>query len=122
MVAHERALEWQELFDISTREEVPEEEVKEIAYRVSGLFSHGLQLSQLTLFTEELLSKKRHLEAARVFIDYAGDIRQAVIALVQGNEVSEARRIVSTLESVRLCLPHLLCRYHCIRHPNSLKM
>ncbi|KAF8132053.1 pol II transcription elongation factor [Boletus edulis] len=79
MIAHERALEWQELFDISTREKVPEEEVKEIAYRI----------------TDELLSKKRHLEAARVFIDYAGDIRQAVITLVQGNELSEARRIVS---------------------------
>lgn len=47
------------------------------------------------LFSEELLSKKRYLEAARVFIDYAGDTRQAVIALVQGNEFSEARRIVS---------------------------
>lgn len=38
MVAHERALEWQELFDISTREKVPSEEVKEIAYRISGSF------------------------------------------------------------------------------------
>ncbi|KAN0081459.1 IKI3 family domain containing protein [Tylopilus felleus] len=79
MVAHERALEWQELFDISAREKVPGDEVQEIAYRIS----------------EELSSKKRYLEAARVFIDYAGDIRQAVIALVQGSELSEARRIVS---------------------------
>ncbi|KAF8554834.1 pol II transcription elongation factor [Imleria badia] len=79
MVAHERALEWQELFDISTREKVPGEEVKEIAYRIS----------------DELLSKKRYLETARVYIDYAGDIRQAVVALIQGNELSEARRIVS---------------------------
>jgi len=38
MVAHERALEWQELFDISTRGKVLGEEVKEIAYRVSGPF------------------------------------------------------------------------------------
>ncbi|KAI5988054.1 pol II transcription elongation factor [Pisolithus albus] len=79
MVAHERALEWQELFQLSTKGVVPEEEVKEIAYRIAG----------------ELLSKKRYSEAARVFIDYAGDIRQAVIVLVQGNEISEARRIVS---------------------------
>lgn len=79
MVAHERALEWQELFQLSTKEVVPEEEVKEIAYRIAG----------------ELLSKKRYSEAARVFIDYANDICQAVIALVQGNEISEARRIVS---------------------------
>ncbi|KAF9237879.1 pol II transcription elongation factor [Melanogaster broomeanus] len=79
MIAHERALEWQELFELSTKENIPQEEVKEIAYRI----------------TEELLSKKRFPEAARVFVDYAGDIRQAAIALVQGNEFSEARRIVS---------------------------
>ncbi|KIK96350.1 hypothetical protein PAXRUDRAFT_138652 [Paxillus rubicundulus Ve08.2h10] len=79
MVAHERALEWQELFELSTKMTIPEEEVKEIAHRI----------------TNELLSKKRYPEAARVFIDYAGDVRQAVIALVQGNEFSEARRIVS---------------------------
>ena len=36
MVAHERALEWQELFEISSREKVPVEEVNAIAYRVSG--------------------------------------------------------------------------------------
>ncbi|KIJ66069.1 hypothetical protein HYDPIDRAFT_174791 [Hydnomerulius pinastri MD-312] len=79
MVAHERALEWQELFALSAKENIPEEEVKEIAYRI----------------TEELLSKKRYAEAARVFVDYAGDVRQGVAALVQGNEFSEARRIVS---------------------------
>ncbi|KAF8845970.1 pol II transcription elongation factor [Paxillus ammoniavirescens] len=79
MVAHERALEWQELFELSTKTTIPEEEVKEIAHRI----------------TEELLSKKRYPEAARVLVDYAGDVRQAVIALVQGNEFSEARRIVS---------------------------
>ncbi|KAI6112013.1 pol II transcription elongation factor [Pisolithus croceorrhizus] len=79
MVAHERALEWQELFQLSAKEVVPEDEVKEIAYRIAG----------------ELLSKKRYSEAARVFIDYAGDNCQAVTALVQGNEISEARRIVS---------------------------
>jgi hypothetical protein len=58
------------------------------------------QLAQLMLFTEELLSKKRHLEAARVVVDYAGDVRQAIIALVQGNEFSEARRIVSISKSL----------------------
>ncbi|KAG8220454.1 IKI3 family-domain-containing protein [Butyriboletus roseoflavus] len=103
MIAHERALEWQELFDISTRENVPGEEVKEIAYRISGPFSGAVSACpQLMLSTEELLSKKRYLEAARVFIDYAGDTRQAVIALVQGNELSEARRIVSLHSTTEL--------------------
>lgn len=47
---------------------------------------------------EELLSKKRFSDAARVLIDYACDVNQAVAALVQGNEFSEARRIVRPSE------------------------
>lgn len=42
MIAHERALEWQELFDVSIRENVSREEVIEIAYRISGLFLGGV--------------------------------------------------------------------------------
>jgi elongator complex protein 1 len=44
---------------------------------------------------EDLSSKKRYPEAARVLLDYSKDVRQAVIALVQGHNFSEARRIVS---------------------------
>lgn len=44
---------------------------------------------------EELSSKKRYQDASRVLLDYAKDVREAVIALVQGNHFSEARRIVS---------------------------
>ena len=40
------------------------------------------------------MAKKRHSEAARVLLDYSMDIREAIIALVQGNYFSEARRIV----------------------------
>ncbi|KIM63897.1 hypothetical protein SCLCIDRAFT_1213692 [Scleroderma citrinum Foug A] len=79
MIAHERALEWQELFELCVKEALSEDEVKEIAYRVA----------------EELSSKKRFSEAARVLLDYARDDNQAVVALVQGNEFSEARRIIS---------------------------
>lgn len=43
---------------------------------------------------EDLVSKKRHSEAARVLLDYSKDVREAVIALVEGNHFSEARRIV----------------------------
>lgn len=45
-------------------------------------------------FLEELSSKRRHAEAARVFLDYAGDVRQAVIAFSEGNLFAEARRTV----------------------------
>ncbi|EGO00816.1 hypothetical protein SERLA73DRAFT_50627 [Serpula lacrymans var. lacrymans S7.3] len=79
MVAHERALQWQELFELASREKVQEDELQGMAYRVA----------------EELTSKKRHAEAARVLLDYSKDVRQAVIALVNGNEFSEARRIIT---------------------------
>lgn len=46
-------------------------------------------------YAEDLSSKKRHTEAGRVLLDYSKDVREAVIAFVQGNAFSEARRIVS---------------------------
>ena len=47
--------------------------------------------------TDDLSSKKRYAEAATVLLDYAGDVRQAVIAYVEGNLFADARRIVSPL-------------------------
>jgi len=47
--------------------------------------------------TDDLSSKKRYAEAATVLLDYAGDVRQAVIAYVEGNLFADARRIVSLL-------------------------
>ncbi|KII95516.1 hypothetical protein PLICRDRAFT_96071 [Plicaturopsis crispa FD-325 SS-3] len=79
MIAHEKALEWQELFDIAFRENTPLSDIKTMGYRVA----------------EDLSSKKRHADAARVLLDYAKDVREAVIALVQGNHFSEARRITA---------------------------
>lgn len=49
------------------------------------------------------MSRKRYPEAARVLLDYAKDIREAVIALVNGNQFSEAQRVVECL-----FLPHNL--------------
>ncbi|KAL4265189.1 Elongator complex protein 1 [Pleurotus pulmonarius] len=79
MVAYERALEWQELFDTAILSNVASEGIKDLAYRVA----------------EELTSKKRYAEAATVLVDYAKDVREAVIALVQGNHFAEAKRITS---------------------------
>lgn len=47
-----------------------------------------------------LNSKKRYAEAATVLLDYAGDVRQAVIAYVEGNLFADARRIVSPAHSL----------------------
>ena len=35
------------------------------------------------------------MDAARVLLDYAGDVREGVKAFVEGSHFSEARRIVS---------------------------
>lgn len=95
MVAHEKALDWQELFDIAIRSEASADDLEELGYRVSG----RLTVSCWTLGSsdgcpEDLVAKKRYSEAARVLLDYVDDIRTAIITLVQGNEFSEARRVV----------------------------
>ncbi|CAK5281923.1 unnamed protein product [Mycena citricolor] len=79
MVAYEKGLEWQELFDLAGRTGISDEDVVDMAYRVA----------------EDLVSKKRHSDAGRILVDYTHDIREAVIALVQGNRFSEARRLIT---------------------------
>ena len=39
MIAYEKALSWQDLFDLATREHVGEEEIVSMGYRVAGLIS-----------------------------------------------------------------------------------
>ncbi|KAJ3499885.1 hypothetical protein NLJ89_g10033 [Agrocybe chaxingu] len=98
MMAHEKALEWQELFDLAMLDDdTDEDDIVAMGYRIA----------------EELASKKRYGEAARVLLDYSKDIREAVIALLQGNLFSEARRII------RLnVIPELLEE---VIHPASLE-
>ncbi|KAF7791354.1 hypothetical protein EIP86_002368 [Pleurotus ostreatoroseus] len=87
MLAYEKALDWQEMFDLALQQQIGSEDLVNAAYRLG----------------EDLCGKKRYQDAARVLLDYAQDVREAVIALVQGNLFSEARRII-TLRS----LPELL--------------
>lgn len=91
ILAYEKSLDWQDLFDLAVQQTTSEEELSDIGYRVA----------------EELTSKKRYQEAARVYLDYAKDVRSATIALVQGNQFSEARRLVSTL----LLTPYMNTRF-----------
>lgn len=46
------------------------------------------------MVSDDLLSKKRYQDAAQVFLDYAKNVRQSILALAQGNLFSEARRVV----------------------------
>ena len=59
---------------------------------------------------EDLTSKKRYQDAARVLLDYAHDVREAVIALVQGNHFSEAKRVVRLCH---ICQSAKLIYFHC---------
>ncbi|KAF7290054.1 polymerase II transcription elongation factor [Mycena chlorophos] len=86
MVAQEKGLEWQELFDLASQTGMDQEDIVAMGYRVA----------------EDLVSKKRPAEAARVLLDYAQDTREAVIALVQGNLFSEARRVATLHEASEL--------------------
>jgi elongator complex protein 1 len=55
-----------------------------------------LTLALTQTLIDDLNSKKRYAEAATVLLDYAGDVRQAVIAYVEGNLFADARRVVSS--------------------------
>ncbi|KAJ3555021.1 hypothetical protein NM688_g2799 [Phlebia brevispora] len=79
MLAYEKSLDWRELFDIALQQSLEFDELVSFAYRAA----------------EDLSGKKRYQEAARVLLDYAQDVREAIIALVQGNLFSEARRIIT---------------------------
>ncbi|TFK65584.1 IkappaB kinase complex, IKAP component [Pluteus cervinus] len=77
MISHEKGLEWREMFNIALDVDVSKEDVEAMAYRIA----------------DDLISKKRFAEAARVYLDYVKNVRQAVISLVEGNLFSEARRV-----------------------------
>ncbi|KIP09060.1 hypothetical protein PHLGIDRAFT_68294 [Phlebiopsis gigantea 11061_1 CR5-6] len=79
MLAYEKALLWQDLFDLALQQDLSPEDLASLALRVA----------------EDLSSKKRYQEASRVLLDYAKDVREAVVALVQGNCFSEARRVIT---------------------------
>ncbi|KAI9441755.1 IKI3 family-domain-containing protein [Lactarius indigo] len=80
LAAYEKAHSWRELFEFAQLQKVEPEDIVAMAYRVA----------------EDLASKKRYAEASQVLLCYAEDTREAVIALVQGNQFSEARRILCT--------------------------
>ncbi len=96
MLAYEKALDWPELFDLALQQQIGSEELVSSAYRTAGVYSSGSAVSSVTHIcnAEDLSGKKRYQEAARVLLDYAQDVREAVVALVQGNLISEARRVV----------------------------
>ncbi|WVQ81518.1 hypothetical protein IAT38_003642 [Cryptococcus sp. DSM 104549] len=76
---YERAHAWRELFSLAQKEGMDKAQVVEMVERV----------------TDYLASRGRHLEAAQVFVEYAGDVDSAVDVCCRGAEFSEAYRLVS---------------------------
>ncbi|GAA5883430.1 hypothetical protein JCM3774_004277 [Rhodotorula dairenensis] len=77
MVAYQRAHAWQELFTLALGAgQVDDDGLKDLAAEVA----------------EDLVSKRRHAEAARVLLDYAKDVEAAIDALCEGNLHTEAVR------------------------------
>lgn len=79
MIAHQKALTWQELFDIAMSQQLNAQEIGQLAQNVASA----------------LRTKGRHAEAGRVLVEYGRDVKEAVVVLSEGNEFSEAVRIVS---------------------------
>jgi elongator complex protein 1 len=86
LIAYEKAYLWRELFEFAQLQKIEPDDIVAMAYRVA----------------EDLISKKRYAEASQVLLSYAEDVREAVIALVQGNQFSEARRIIALHECPEL--------------------
>ena len=99
MIAYEKALDWRELFDLAVRENTPEDKLVEMGLRVAGQIDliFWIYLDIHLILADDLSSKKRYAEAAAVFLDYGENVRQAVIAYVEGNFFADARRIVIPL-------------------------
>lgn len=110
MISYERALDWRELFDLAVRESTSQDELAEIGLRVAGkTIVLSTYVGNNQVCADDLSSKKRYAEAATVLLDYAGDVRQAVIAYVEGNLFADARRIVSSLHPLGGASPMAPC-------------
>ena len=97
MIAHQRALTWQELFEIAMTQQLNAQEIGQLAQNVASA----------------LRTKGRHAEAGRVLVEYGRDVKEAVVVLSEGNEFSEAIRIVSGAR-LRYVIPlSLIYRHHC---------
>ncbi|KAF8318502.1 IkappaB kinase complex, IKAP component [Clavulina sp. PMI_390] len=79
MLSYERAHMWKEAFALLVQAELADEEISSMAIRVA----------------EDLTGRKRHIEAARVLFDYGKDVSGGITSLVQGNDVSEALRVIT---------------------------
>jgi elongator complex protein 1 len=44
MVVHEKALDWQELFDLAGRTGASQDDITAMGYRVAGVFRMGISL------------------------------------------------------------------------------
>ncbi|KAG9023743.1 hypothetical protein FS842_005649 [Serendipita sp. 407] len=79
MQAYEKAHAWRPLFNLALEHDLGEEKIKELGYKVA----------------ENLCTRKRWVDAAIVYQDYADDVSEAVRAYTNGNELSDALRLAT---------------------------
>jgi elongator complex protein 1 len=95
----------------------------------NGISGCRYLLSQLTFalqevwltgtLLEELCSRKRWSEGARVYLDYASDVPEAVRALSNGNDLDEALRIVSPKKTKLSSISNLIWISQCTKNGRS---
>ena len=89
--AHREAGQWREAFALAFSDKWPAAEIVRMAREV----------------TSQLEDRVRWSDAARVALDYARDIEQAVHFLCRGSEFSEARRLAATYARADLIDTHI---------------
>ncbi|EIW65854.1 hypothetical protein TREMEDRAFT_46085 [Tremella mesenterica DSM 1558] len=84
--AYEKAHAWRELFSLAINQQLSSDEMKSLSERTS----------------EYLASRGRHLEAARILVDHAGDVDTAIEVVCQGGEFAEAQRLAAMYDRPNL--------------------
>lgn len=84
------AHDWRQVFCMAARLSYGENQIVELAHKIAV----------------EVKSCNRHLEASRIFEEYAKDPEEAIAVLIEGTHWCEAVRLVSGVS--RVCLFYLL--------------
>jgi hypothetical protein len=113
LLAYEKSHQWKEAFALTSAAHLDETEISSLATRMAGEHPQPIENSLSHIHVQEdLIGRKRYVEAARILLDYGDDVKGALVALVQGNDVSEALRVVRRLNfPSEHCIMHVLLGY-----------
>jgi hypothetical protein len=99
ITAHLNATQWQEAFTLALIQGTSPEQLAEMAEEVAGAYisvpAVEVWITSFTFCADDLKSKHRQAEAARVLLEYGKDVYASIHTLCQAGEFVEAMRIVS---------------------------